>query len=43
MGRPEIDMAQVDADGVGKGGEEVSRRGPDGMTRDQYMAVDSRG
>ncbi len=43
MGRPGIDMAQVDADGVDKGVEEVPRRGLDGMTRDQSMAVESRG
>jgi len=29
--------------GGGRGGEEVTRRGPDSMTHDQSMAIGSRG
>ena len=43
MGWVASGLAQEDADGVGRGGKEVPRRGLDGMTRDQSMAVGSRG
>ena len=42
-GRATTGAAQEDADGVGGGCEEVPHCGPDGMTRDQLMAIKSRG